>query len=106
MKSVYHPLVYRIEQVREVIERNGKLFRQKYNWMPFHEAIQRGRLDQRTAEYIVRAPVSKGREAEGELGEEILRLSFAKALAYGLVKVVPLRHCLIEKLPREKCIFA
>ncbi|VDL14803.1 unnamed protein product [Hymenolepis diminuta] len=106
VKSVYHPLVYRIEQVREVVERDGKLIRQKHNWMPFHQAVERGRLDRRSAEYIVRAPVEKSTEDGGALGEEILRLSFAKALAYGLVKVVPLRHCLIEKLPREKCIFA
>lgn len=106
VKSMYHPLVYRIEQVREVIERDGKLIRQKHNWIPFHQAVERGRLDRLSAEYIVRAPVVKGCEEEGALGEEILRLSFAKALSYGLVKVVPLRHCLIEKLPRDKCIFA
>lgn len=105
MKSIYHPLVYRIEQVREVIERDGKLIRQKHNWMPFHQAVETGRLDRRSAEYVVRAPVG-GDKGEGALGQEILRLSFAKALAYGLFKVVPLRHCLIEKLPREKCIFA
>ncbi|VDO01050.1 unnamed protein product [Rodentolepis nana] len=63
-------------------------------------------MDRRSAEYIVRAPGGKGSEGEGALGDEILRLSFAKALSYGLVKVVPLRHCLIEKLPRDKCIFA
>nr|CDS27531.1 conserved hypothetical protein [Hymenolepis microstoma] len=106
VKSMYHPLVYRIEQVREVIERDGKLIRQKHNWMPFHQAVERGRLDRRSAEYIVRAPVAKESEDGRALGEEILRLPFAKALSYGLVKVVPLRHCLIEKLPRDKCIFA
>ncbi|KAM7535066.1 hypothetical protein Aperf_G00000096827 [Anoplocephala perfoliata] len=105
VKSVYHPLVYRIEQVREVIERDGKLIRQKNKWMPFHQAVEAGRLDRRSAEYVVRAPL-RGDEGEGALGQEILRLPFAKALAYGLFKVVPLRHCLIEKLPREKCIFA
>ncbi len=63
--------------------------------MSFQDALERGFIDKKTAEFIVIAS-----------GEEIQRLSFAKALAYGLVKVVPLRHCLIEKLPREYCIFA
>ncbi|VDK34124.1 unnamed protein product [Taenia asiatica] len=101
VKSVYHPLVYRVEQVREVVERGGKLIRQKHNWMPFHRAVETGRLDRRTAEYVVRT----GGDGD-KWGEEVLRLPFSKALAYGLVKVVPLRHCLIEKLPRDKCIFA
>ncbi len=95
IKSTYHPLVYRVEQVREVIERDGKLIRQKRNPMSFQDALERGFIDKKTAEFIVIAS-----------GEEIQRLSFAKALAYGLVKVVPLRLCLIEKLPREYCIFA
>lgn len=101
VKSVYHPLVYRVEQVREVVERGGKLIRQKHNWMPFHRAVETGRLDRRTAEYVVRTGGD-----DDKWGEEVLRLPFSKALAYGLVKVVPLRHCLIEKLPRDKCIFA
>lgn len=101
VKSVYHPLVYRVEQVREVVERGEKLIRQKHKWMPFHRAIETGRLDRRTAEYVVRTGGD-----DDKWGEEVLRLPFAKALAYGLVKVVALRHCLIEKLPRDKCIFA
>ncbi|CDI98563.1 conserved hypothetical protein [Echinococcus multilocularis] len=101
VKSVYHPLVYRVEQVREVVERGEKLIRQKHKWMPFHQAIETGRLDRRTAEYVVRTAGDADK-----WGEEVLRLPFTKALAYGLVKVVALRHCLIEKLPRDKCIFA
>uniref|UniRef100_A0A5K3F2Y4 Protein kinase domain-containing protein n=2 Tax=Mesocestoides corti TaxID=53468 RepID=A0A5K3F2Y4_MESCO len=95
VKSIYHPLVYRVEQVREVVERDGKLIRQKHKFMSFEKAVTLGIIDKKTAEFVIHTN-----------GEEVQRLPFVKALAYGLVKVVVLRHCLIEKLPRENCIFA
>nr|VZI31513.1 unnamed protein product [Spirometra erinaceieuropaei] len=101
-KSVNHSLVYRVEGILCPLRRRGSMAKgldgkqTKDEWITFSKALKNGLIDKQTGDIFI---------CESDNPSVCRILPFTKALALGLVKAVPLRHCLVKRLPRHLCIF-
>ncbi|VDK88150.1 unnamed protein product [Dibothriocephalus latus] len=101
-KSLNHALVYRVEGILCPVRRSGSMTKAPERkdisdeWITFSRALKNGLIDKQTGDIFI---------CEHSDPTVCRILPFTKALELGLVKAVPLRHCLIERLPRPLCIF-
>ncbi|VDL90457.1 unnamed protein product [Schistocephalus solidus] len=97
-----HALVYRVEGILCPLHRRGSMAKAldgketTEKWVTFSKALKNGLIDKQTGDIFI---------CEKNHPSVYRILPFTKALALGMVKAVPLRHCLIERLPRPLCIF-